>query len=86
MGSFKPPRAFNSQDLETIQWVYEFAWAQIVASEPLRDTKRDAERQAALRKWLFACASSTPIEFDVLYSKVLENLPEHRSYSAGYEG
>jgi hypothetical protein len=55
--SLSPPRAFDSRDLETIQWVYEAAWAQIALRDPARDPMHDAELQAFLRKRVFAFAS-----------------------------
>jgi hypothetical protein len=77
MGSFKPPRAFNSQDLETIQWVYEAAWARIVLCDPTRDKMHDAELQAFLRKRVFAFAQSSPVDFDTLYDRVVASIPRH---------
>ena len=80
MGSFKPPRAFNSQDLETIQWVYEAAWAQIVLRDPSRDTRHDAELQAFLRKRIFAFAQSSPVDFDTLYGHRRSTIPLERTF------
>ena len=77
MGSFKPPRAFNSQDLETIQWVYEAAWARVVLRDPTRDKMHDAELQAFLRKQVFAFAQCSPVDFDTLYDRVVANIPQH---------
>jgi hypothetical protein len=77
MGSFKPPRAFNSQDLETIQWVYEAAWARLVLRDPTRDKMHDAELQAFLRKRVFAFAHSSPVDFDTLYDRVVASIPQH---------
>jgi hypothetical protein len=79
MGSFKPPRAFNSQDLETIQWVYEAAWLRIVLRDPTRDKMHDAELQAFLRKRVFAFAQSSPVDFDTLYDRVVASIPQHRA-------
>jgi hypothetical protein len=56
MGSFGF-RVFHPLDLETIDRVYEAAWAQIIARDPFRKTEKDSERQAALRKRLFALAA-----------------------------
>ena len=77
MGSFKPPRAFNSQDLETIQWVYEAAWARIVLRDPTRDKTDDAELRAFLRQRVFAFAQSSPVDFDTLYDRVVASIPQH---------
>jgi hypothetical protein len=77
MGSFKPPRAFNSQDLETIQWVYEAAWARIVLRDPSRDKRQDVELQAFLRRRVFAFAQSSPVDFDTLYDRVVASIPPH---------
>ena len=77
MGSFKPLRAFNSQDLETIQWVYEAAWARVVLRDPTRDKMHDAELRAFLRKRVFAFAQSSPVDFDTLYDRVVASIPQH---------
>jgi hypothetical protein len=77
MGSFKPPHAFNSQDLETIQWVYEAAWARIVLRDQSRDRVHDVELQEFLRKRVFAFAQSSPVDFDALYDRVVASIPQH---------
>ena len=75
MGSFGF-RVFHPIDLETIDWVFEAAWAQIIARDPFRNTEKDSERQAALRKRLFALAGPGWVDFDTLCDKVLASLPE----------
>jgi hypothetical protein len=65
------PRVLDPQDVETICRVYEAAWAAIIARGPLRDTKKDRQRQEALRNWLFEFAGSGPIDFNTLYNKAL---------------
>jgi hypothetical protein len=76
MGSFKPPRAFNSQDLETIQWVYEAAWARVVLRDPSRDKMHDAELQAFLRRRIFAFAQCSPVDFDTLCDRVVASITQ----------
>ena len=49
---------------------------QIIARDPFRNTNKDSERQAALRKRLFALAGHGSIDFDTLYDKVLASMPE----------
>jgi hypothetical protein len=71
MGTIERPRAFDSQDFETIQWVYEAAWAEIAARNPSRDIGDDAERQHSLRKRVFALANSSPVDFEFLRDRVL---------------
>ena len=75
MGSFGF-RVFHPLDLEIIDRVYEAAWAQIVARDPLRNTEKDSERQPALRKRLFALAGPGSVDFDTLCDKVLASMPE----------
>ena len=58
MGSFKRPHAFDPLDMEIIDLVYEFAWEQLSANEPARDMAQDEERQASLRKQVFALAGN----------------------------
>jgi hypothetical protein len=74
MGSFKRPRAFDPLDLEIIDRVYEAVWAQIEAREIDRDTERDPERQQTLREQVFAIAGMGPVDFDVLYGRVMDTL------------
>jgi hypothetical protein len=75
MGHFKRPRVFHPLDLEIMDRVYEAAWAQIEARDPFRDRNEDGKRQDALRKWLFALATPGPVDFDMLYDKVLARMP-----------
>ena len=75
MGSFKPD-AFNPLDLETIESAYDVAWKTIVARDLYRDTSRDAERQASLRRLIFVFARQGPVNFDTLCDKVLGGMPE----------
>jgi hypothetical protein len=76
MGSFKRPHAFDPLDLEIIDLVYEVAWEQISAREPSRDTTEDEERQATLRKRVFALAGDGGVDFDTLLDRVLASLPK----------
>jgi hypothetical protein len=72
MSSFKQTRVFGPLELEIIDLVYEAAWAQLEAREPLRDREKDGERQDALRKGIFAVAGTDRVDFDTLCNKVLE--------------
>jgi hypothetical protein len=76
MGSFKRPRVFTPLDLETIDLVYESAWAHIIARDPFRDVAKDLERKEVLRKKIFAVAIPGSIDFDALLDKVLAITPE----------
>jgi hypothetical protein len=67
---------FDPLDLEIIDRVYEAIWAQIILLQPDRDTEKEAERQKALRRWLFALAGPRPVDFDTLYDKVLASIPK----------
>ena len=75
MGSFGF-RVFHPLDLETIDLVYEAAWAQIIARDPFRNTEKDSERQEALRKRLFELAGPGSVDFETLCDKVLASMPE----------
>ena len=55
---------------------YETAWAQIIARDPFRNTEKDGERRAALRKRLFALAGPGSVDFDTLCDKVRASMPE----------
>ena len=72
MGSFKRPHAFDPLDMESIDLVYEVAWEQISA----RDPTEDEERQASLRKKVFALAGNGGVDFDTLLDRVLASLPK----------
>ena len=76
MGSFKRPHAFDPLDMEIIDLVYEVAWEQISAREPSKDAAEDEERQALLRKRVFALAGLGGVDFDVLLDRVLASLPK----------
>ena len=75
MGSFKPD-AFDPLELELIESAYDVAWKTIVARDLNRDTSRDAERQASLRRLLFVFARQGPVDLDTLCDKVLGGMPE----------
>ena len=76
MGSFKRSHAFDPLDLEIIDLVYELAWEQVSAREPSSDTTEDEERQASLRKRVFALAGNGGVDFDTLLDRVLASLPQ----------
>jgi hypothetical protein len=76
MGSFRRPRVFTPLDLEVLDRVYEAAWEQLKARDLYRDTSKDEERKQALRRMLFVLAQ--PGEVDVLYDRLLTNIPEPR--------
>jgi len=63
---FTRPQMCDPLDLEIIDWVYQAAWAHIIASVPDRDQEKDAIRQEALRKWIFALAGSGAVDFDFI--------------------
>jgi len=76
MGSFTRPHAFDHLDLEIIDLVYEVAWEQVSARQPSHDTAEDEERQASLRKRVFALAGDGGVDFDTLLDRVLASLPQ----------
>ena len=76
MGSFTRPHAFDPLDLEIIDLVYEVAWEQVSARQPSHDTAEDEERQASLRKRVFALAGDGGVDFDTLLDRVLASLPQ----------
>ena len=78
MGSFKRPHAFDPLDMEIIDLVYEVAWEQVSAREPSHNSAEDEERQASLRKRIFALAGSGGVDFDTLLDRVLASLPQPR--------
>jgi hypothetical protein len=77
MGTFNHSRVFDPLDLEIIDRVYEAAWAQLEARDPFRDREKDGERGEALRKRIFAVATSGMVDFDTLCDRVLTNMPKH---------
>ena len=49
--------------------------AALEARDPFRDRNEDGKRQDALRKWLLVLATPGPVDFDMLYDKVLARMP-----------
>ena len=76
MGSYKRPNVFDPLDLQIIDLVYQAAWAGFIARDPYRDTRKDEDRQALLRKKVFAAATPGEVEFDTLLDRVLASIPE----------
>jgi hypothetical protein len=82
MGSFRRPReftrprAFNPLDLEVLDRIYEAAWEKVKTRDLYRDTSKDEERKQALRRMLFVLARPGEVDFDVLYDRLLTNVPE----------
>lgn len=80
-GSSKVRQIFDPLDLEIIDRVYETAWDEIGAHEPLRDKQQDDELQETLRKLVFAAAAISPpglgnhVDFDNLCGRVLKKCP-----------
>ena len=66
----------SARSEETIDLVYEAAWAQIIARGPFRDVTKDPKREEHLRKKIFAVARPGAIDFDTLLEKVLWMSPE----------
>ena len=71
MGSFKRPHAFDPLDMEIIDLIYEVAWEQVSAREPDRDIAEDEERQASLRKRIFALAGNGGVDSTVCSTECL---------------
>jgi hypothetical protein len=74
MSSSQRSRVFDPLDLEIIDHVYEAVWARVEAREPNRDRQDDWERQAVLRKLVFAVAGEGKVDFDTLCDKVMATL------------
>lgn len=76
-------RVFDASELMTIDRVYEAAWAQLEARDPLRNKLKDDERQAALRQRVCNLARSHKVEFDTLYQMVLTTIPRNWTTTNG---
>ena len=74
MGSFNRPHAFDPLDMEIIDLVYEVAWEQILRANHPTILADDEERQASLRKRVFALAGDGGVDFDTLLDRVLASL------------
>lgn len=81
MGSLNLRQKFDPLDLELIDRVYEVALAYIEARDLYRATAKDADEEGALRKTMFTCASSGPLEFDTLCERVLASMDDYRTMS-----
>jgi hypothetical protein len=66
---------FEDGELKIIDRVFEAAWAQFVARDPDRDTTKDDDRRAALKKRILTSARAGQVEFDKLYHQVLTIIP-----------
>jgi hypothetical protein len=73
------PNVFDRLDLEIIDRVYEVAWAQIEARDPLRDRNLDSARRKDVMKRVLAAAQSGKFDFDILCERVTGSLQENWS-------
>jgi hypothetical protein len=76
MGYFRRPRAFTPLDLEVLDRVFEAAWERVKARDLFRDTNKDEARKQALRRLLFVLAQPGKVDFDVVYDRLMTNIPE----------
>jgi hypothetical protein len=74
-----PKNVFEPPDLEIIDRVYEVAWAQIEARDPLRDRNLDNARRKDIMKRVLAAAQSGKFDFDILCERVTGSLQENWS-------
>ena len=77
------PRVFDARELLTIDRVYEAAWAELEARDPLRDKFKDDERRAALKARVLNLARSRKVEFGTLYQMVLTTIPQNWTTTDG---
>ena len=76
MGSIKRSHAFDPLDLEIIDLVYEVAWEQVSARQPVGNVAEEEERGDLLRKRVFDLAGEGGVDFDTLLDRVLASLPK----------
>jgi hypothetical protein len=81
MGTLILRQKFDPFDLELIDRVYGVACAYIEARDLYRDTERDAQEEDALRKTMFSCAGTGPLDFDNLCDRVLASMEDYRTSS-----
>ena len=74
MGSFKRPHAFDPLDIEII----DLSTRSLGSRSQRANTAicEDEERQASLRKRVFALAGNGGVDFDTLLDRVLASLPQ----------
>ena len=77
------PRVFDARELLTINRVYEAAWAELDAHDPLPNKLKDDERRRALRKRVCNLAHSRKVEFGTLYQMVLTTIPRNWTTTNG---
>jgi hypothetical protein len=76
MRSFKgPTHAFDTADLAALDQVVDSIWTVVQAQDPFRGFGKDREIQEALRKKIFALASSGMRDPELLRNLVLATLP-----------
>ena len=81
MGTLNLRQKFDPFDLELIDRVYEVACAYIEARDLYRDTEKDAQEEDVLRKTMFTCAGTGPLDFDNLCDRVLASMDDYRTGS-----
>jgi hypothetical protein len=74
MDSRTAGHSFDPLDLEILDRVYEAARAQIEARDLCHCPEPDRGGEAALRKAVFSLAGAHPVDFDMLYDKVVASL------------
>jgi hypothetical protein len=76
MGTYKPPkRAFNSADLDQLQWIFDSVWSKVQSHYQLRDQTKDEELKGALRRKLFAFAAIGVYDPEMLEAYLLNSIP-----------
>ena len=81
MGTLNLRQKFDPFDLELIDRVYEVACAYIEARDLYRDTEKDTQEEDVLRKTMFTCAGTGPLDFDNLCDRVLASMDDYRTSS-----
>jgi hypothetical protein len=76
MDSLQRRHRFDPQDLDLIDRVYEVACRLIEARDLYCEQPSATQQEEALRKMMFACASTGRLDFDTLCDKVLAGLAE----------
>jgi hypothetical protein len=78
MASFRSPKhAFNSEELDQLQWIFDSLWQTIKAHYPSRDPIRDEALKRALRRKLFELAGQGVKQPESFRDQILRDLPPH---------
>jgi hypothetical protein len=75
MGSYRRPKpAYNSDDLNQLQWVFDTVWFVFETRYPYRDKSKDENLKSAVRRKLFAFTGAGLNDLELLETNLIDGL------------